>query len=123
MHLVQILLLRTDNNGQPFESEEYDRVKEDLASSFDGVTAYLRAEGLWRERPEASHDEIVIFEVMTDDVDLTPFPCGSWRAANVMTITKCPRTYMPSSEAPLQRAAFFNDHIHDRFRYRLAQNE
>ncbi|UXN66314.1 hypothetical protein N8E89_24425 (plasmid) [Phyllobacterium sp. A18/5-2] len=80
MHLVQILLPCADNNGQLFESAEYDRVKEDLASSFDGVTAYLRApaEGLWREGAEASHDEIVIFEVMTEEIDLT-----DWRRRRV----------------------------------------
>ncbi|TPK04946.1 hypothetical protein FJ872_26835 [Mesorhizobium sp. B2-5-9] len=68
MHLVQILLPRADNAGKPFAKEEFDRVKGELALRFDGVTAYLRApaEGVWRQ----GADEIVIFEVMTEEVDL-----------------------------------------------------
>ncbi|MCF6113611.1 hypothetical protein [Mesorhizobium muleiense] len=72
MHLVQILLPRADNTGRPFGREDFDRVKEDLASRFDGVTAYLQApaEGQWQDGEQSSKDEIVIFEVMVDDVDL-----------------------------------------------------
>ncbi|KAA3452162.1 hypothetical protein C7I87_02985 [Mesorhizobium sp. SARCC-RB16n] len=68
MQLVQILLPRTDNAGKPFAREDFDRVKDELALRFDGVTAYLRtpAEGVWRQ----GEDEIVIFEVMTEEVDL-----------------------------------------------------
>ncbi|TIM31801.1 MAG: hypothetical protein E5Y63_05060 [Mesorhizobium sp.] len=71
MHLVQILLPRADNTGRPFGREDFDRVKEDLASRFDGVTAYLQApaEGQWQDGEQSSTDEIVIFEVMVDDVD------------------------------------------------------
>lgn len=71
MQLVQILLPRTDNAERPFRREEYDRLKEDLAQRFEGVTAYLQspAEGLWRQGAEAANDEIVIFEVMVEEVD------------------------------------------------------
>jgi hypothetical protein len=73
MHLVQILLPRNDNNGQPFDRKDFDCLKEELASRFDGVTAYLQApaEGIWRQGADSDVDEIVIFEVMTDVVDLT----------------------------------------------------
>ncbi|WP_245316455.1 KTSC domain-containing protein [Mesorhizobium wenxiniae] len=49
-HLVHILLPSADNTGRPFGREDFDRVKEDLASCFEGVTAYLQApaEGQWR---------------------------------------------------------------------------
>ena len=72
MHLVQILLPRTDNSGRPFREQEFDKVKEELAREFDGVTAYLRApaEGLWKQGQNASHDDIVIFEVMADEMSL-----------------------------------------------------
>jgi hypothetical protein len=77
MHLVQILLPRADNQGRPFEREDFDRVKEELATQFDGVTAYLQApaEGLWRQGADSDIDEIVIFEVMAEEVDLS-----DWRA-------------------------------------------
>lgn len=76
MHLFQILLPRADNAGQPFPREDFDQVKEELARRFDGVTAYLQApaEGLWRQGAESDSDDIVIFEVMTQELDL-----ADWR--------------------------------------------
>ena len=72
MHLFQILLPRADNTGQPFAREDFDRVKEELAADFEGVTAYLQApaEGLWREGGQTDNDDIVIFEVMAEEIDL-----------------------------------------------------
>ncbi|OBQ74049.1 MULTISPECIES: hypothetical protein [unclassified Mesorhizobium] len=72
MHLVQILLPCSDNDGQPFAQEDFDRVKEELASRFEGVTAYLQApaDGLWKKGAESNADKIVIFEVMANEVDL-----------------------------------------------------
>lgn len=72
MYLVQILLPRADNTGTPFSQNDFDRVKEELASRFDGVTAYLRApaEGLWHEGTARESDDIVIFEVMVAEVNI-----------------------------------------------------
>jgi hypothetical protein len=72
VHLFQILLPVKDNAGQPFAEEDFDRVKNELATEHSGVTAYLQspAEGLWRQAGETDTDHIVIFEVMTEDVDL-----------------------------------------------------
>jgi hypothetical protein len=72
MHLFQILLPRADNTGQPFAREDFDRVKEELAADFEGITAYLQApaEGLWREGGQTDNDDIVIFEVMAEEIDL-----------------------------------------------------
>jgi hypothetical protein len=55
-----------------FTREDFDRIKEELAGSCEGVTAYLQApaEGLWRQGAESDSDDIVIFEVMTEKVDL-----------------------------------------------------
>jgi len=73
MHLLQILLPRADNQGRPFPREEFDRVKEELAEDFEGVTAFIQApaEGLWKQQGgHSQNDDIIIFEVMTDRVDL-----------------------------------------------------
>jgi hypothetical protein len=72
MYLLQILLPRADNEGRPFAHEDFERVKDELASRFEGVTAYLQApaEGLWRQGSKSNRDDIVIFEVMTDEIDL-----------------------------------------------------
>ena len=76
MHLFQILLPCADNAGRPFAKEDFDRVKEELAGRFRGVTAYLQkpAEGVWRQGTASSNDDIVIFEVMAEEVDV-----ADWR--------------------------------------------
>ena len=72
MYLFQILLPQADNSGQPFSREDFDNVKEELAGRFEGVTAYLQApaEGLWRQGTRSDSDDIVIFEVMVEQIDL-----------------------------------------------------
>ncbi|HEY0169888.1 MAG TPA: hypothetical protein VGB98_02460 [Pyrinomonadaceae bacterium] len=71
MHLVEILLPLYDNEGRPFGAGEFDRVSKELAARFGGVTSFRRspAEGVWREGGEESRDRVVIFEVMTDELE------------------------------------------------------
>ncbi len=78
MHLVQLLLPLYDNEGRPFPRAPFDEVSSELTSVFGGLTAYTRspAEGLWRENGAATkHDDIVVYEVMTERLDAT-----WWRA-------------------------------------------
>lgn len=76
MHLVQILLPCADNEGHPFGEAEFERVKQELAERYEGVTAYLQspAEGLWHHDKGSAHDQIVIFEVMVEGIDI-----ADWR--------------------------------------------
>jgi hypothetical protein len=72
MYLVQILLPLYDNAGTAFPQQEYVTVREELTECFGGITTYLRspAEGSWQESPLLTiHDEIVIYEVMTENLD------------------------------------------------------
>ena len=71
MFLVEILLPLYDNEGRRFGSEEFDRVRDELAGRFGGVTAFRRspAEGVWREGGDESRDRVVIFEVMAGELD------------------------------------------------------
>src|ERR1044071_8111461 len=71
MFLVEILLPLYDNEGRRFGAGEFDRVRDELAERFGGVTAFRRspAEGVWREGGEESRDRVVIFEVMTDSLE------------------------------------------------------
>jgi len=72
MYLVQILLPLFDNDGHPFEAADYIRLRSELADRFGGVTAYTRApaRGVWKdEAGETNRDDIVIFEVMTGELD------------------------------------------------------
>jgi hypothetical protein len=74
MHLVQILLPLYDNEGSPIPQLQFRRVSQEMADSFGGLTAFTRApaEGMWKDGGEkTSHDEIVVFEVMTEALDRT----------------------------------------------------
>lgn len=72
MHLVQILLPLYDNSGDPFPQREYLQIRDHLTERFGGITAYIHspAEGLWKETSSSTvHDDIVIYEVMTEQLD------------------------------------------------------
>jgi hypothetical protein len=71
MHLIQLLLPLHDNGKQKFPAEYFDSVRNDLINRFGGVTAFLRspALGLWKTDDDVSRDEVVMFEVMSPDLD------------------------------------------------------
>lgn len=72
MHLVQLLIPLHDNYKQAFPSAYFNKVREDLANRFGGVTAFVRspALGLWKEdSDDINRDEVVMFEVLTEDLD------------------------------------------------------
>ena len=72
MNLIQILLFVNDNEGQHFEPDDFVQLRAELADRFGGVTTYMRApaRGLWKDDAgETTRDDIVIFEVMTDELD------------------------------------------------------
>jgi hypothetical protein len=73
MHLIQLLLPLHDNQGQDFPAEYFDKVRKDLTDRFGGVTAFVRspAVGLWKEANGVSRDEVVMFEVMSAELDTT----------------------------------------------------
>jgi hypothetical protein len=71
MHLIEILLPVTDNNGQHFEAAMYARVREELTKHFGGVTAFTRApaQGSNAAGGTVVHDDIVVMEVMAANLD------------------------------------------------------
>ena len=72
MYLIQILLPLYDNAGRPIPQQEFEQVRDELTESFGGITTYVRspAEGLWKESITSTiHDEIVIYEIMTVELD------------------------------------------------------
>jgi hypothetical protein len=71
VHLVELLLPLTDNEGKPFEAKLYAAVRSELTNRFGGVTAFSRspAKGSFREDGEVVHDDIVVYEVMTKSLD------------------------------------------------------
>jgi hypothetical protein len=71
MHLVQILLPLFDNDGEPLGEELFSRIRSELTERFGGLTAFTSApaQGLWKSEGKTTHDEIVVFEVMTTEID------------------------------------------------------
>src|SRR4030081_3652778 len=71
MHLVELLLPLHDNSGQPFRAEKYAEVRQRLMERFGGLTAFTRspAQGTTTESGRPVHDDIVVFEVMTEALD------------------------------------------------------
>ncbi len=72
MFLVEILLPLYDNDRTPIPREQFQRVRAELTQRFGGLTAFDRtpANGFWRENGNTtSRDEIVLFEVFTDELD------------------------------------------------------
>jgi hypothetical protein len=71
VHLIQILLPLYDNDGAALPRALFDRVREELAGHFGGLTAFTRvpAEGHWRDEGDTKREDIVVFEVMAESLD------------------------------------------------------
>ncbi|GLS54839.1 hypothetical protein GCM10007886_30230 [Methylobacterium gregans] len=71
-YLIQILLPLSNNGGAPFPGADFKRVRSELTDQFGGMTAFTRgpAEGVWEDGGEITHDNIIVFEVMADELDV-----------------------------------------------------
>ncbi|MEA2881286.1 MAG: hypothetical protein QOH32_505 [Bradyrhizobium sp.] len=71
MHLIEIFLPLSDNDGVRFAAGTFVEVRRELTEKFGGLTAFSRApaEGTDTEGGRARHDELVVFEVMTEQLD------------------------------------------------------
>jgi hypothetical protein len=71
MHLIEIFLPLSDNNGRLFDAEKYAAIRQDLTARFGGLTAFTRspAQGSTTDGGKTVHDDIVVFEVMTEKLD------------------------------------------------------
>ena len=72
MHLVEILLPLNDNSGRPFAAEKYAAIRQHLTERFGGLTAFTRspAQGTTTGGGKTVHDDIIVFEVMTETLDV-----------------------------------------------------
>ena len=73
MHLIEILLPLNDNSGRPFDDAKYAAIRQHLTERFGGLTAFTRspAQGTTTDTGKTVHDDIVVFEVMTEKLDLS----------------------------------------------------
>jgi len=71
MHLIQLLLPLHNNDKQKFPADYFKSLRSDLIDRFGGGTAFVRspAVGLWKTDDVVSRDEVVMFEVMSPDLD------------------------------------------------------
>ena len=54
----------------PFAPDLYRDIREELSTSYGGLTAFPRApaEGHWQDDGKTTRDEIVVFEVMAEEL-------------------------------------------------------
>ena len=71
MHLVQLLLPLYNNAGAPLAQKLFTEVRDELVERFGGITGYTRApvRGLWQDREQTVHDDLIIYEVMVEQLD------------------------------------------------------
>ena len=72
MHLVEIFLPLSDNEGRAFGPDLFAEVRRELTERFGGLTAFSRAPalGLWKQdQGETARDDIVVLEVMSERLD------------------------------------------------------
>jgi hypothetical protein len=71
MYLIEILLPVSDKEGRPFAAGLYRNLRDELTERYGGMTAFTRApaEGETEAGSGKVHDDIVVFEVMTDEID------------------------------------------------------
>jgi hypothetical protein len=71
MHVVEIFLPLRDNDGARIPPAQFLNLRRLLIADFGGLTAFARtpADGFWEGKEGTKADEIVVFEVMTDEID------------------------------------------------------
>ncbi|WP_425613591.1 hypothetical protein NA78x_003426 [Anatilimnocola sp. NA78] len=71
MHLIQLLLPLNDNDGHRMSARHFSKVREELTAKFGGLTVYSQtpAEGIWETGDVRVNDEVVLFELMSEQVD------------------------------------------------------
>jgi hypothetical protein len=68
MHIIEIFLPLRDNEGSLFPASEFADIRKALTEKFGGLTAFSRvpADGTDKEGGRERHDELVVFEVMSE---------------------------------------------------------
>ena len=71
MHLIEIFLPLTDNEGKRFDEAKLAAVRETLTQQFGGCTAFTRApaHGVTKDGGKKIHDDIAVIEVMAETLD------------------------------------------------------
>jgi len=72
LHLVEIFLPLSDNEGRAFGPELFADVRRELTQRYGGLTAFSRAPalGLWKQdQGQTARDDIVVLEVMAEELD------------------------------------------------------
>lgn len=71
MHVVEIFIPLTANDGESFSAQRFEAERQTLTSRFGGLTVYSRAPatGFWAHDDKTVRDDIVIFEVLAKTID------------------------------------------------------
>jgi len=71
MHPIEICIPLYDNERKRFEPSSFSEVRSTLFDKFGGLTVfgYAPAQGIDTDGGKARHDDLIVFEVMTETVD------------------------------------------------------
>jgi hypothetical protein len=71
MYLIQLFLPLFDEKGLAFSDQPFSDVRAQLTEKFGGITTYSRApaKGFWKNEGKLHRDDMVVFEVMTENLD------------------------------------------------------
>jgi hypothetical protein len=71
MYLIEILLPVRDNEGHPFPARTYQTLRDELTEQYGGMTAFTHAPAVGETKAARGkvHDDIVVYEVMTEEID------------------------------------------------------
>jgi hypothetical protein len=70
-HLIEIFIPLYDNDGRRFEQAFYSDVRSTMFDKFGGITVFGRApaQGMDTDGGKSRHNDLIVFEVMTEAID------------------------------------------------------
>lgn len=99
-HLIQILLPVFDSQDELWPPDFHEQVKVKLTQEFGGVTAYVHspAEGRWRNAGAEAEDDMIMYEVATDNLDTE-----WWAQYRIVLMSRFQQKELMLRALPMQR--------------------
>jgi len=72
MFLIELFIPLANNEGVRFPQDAFKEFEDTLTEKFGGLTSYPRApaNGIWDDGQHSQKDELLVYEVMTNAVDM-----------------------------------------------------
>jgi hypothetical protein len=71
MKLIEVFLPLTDNSHWKIGDRHFKALNDELINKFGGLTIHSRspAQGFYQSDGTVTHDDLVVLEIMTDQID------------------------------------------------------